>query len=51
MKKVHATVGSEKYELHGKVIDAGKQYNSEITDKNLLFAIDKVFKKIDAMIK
>ncbi|MFH1398592.1 MAG: hypothetical protein ABIG95_00590 [Candidatus Woesearchaeota archaeon] len=48
MKVVH---GTEKYELHGMVVDKGKQYPSEITDRNLYFAIDRVFKKIEAMMK
>lgn len=51
MKLIHAQEHSEKYELKGTVVDSSKQYTSEITDKNLFFAVDKVFKKIEAMIK
>ena len=51
MKLVHAKEKSEKYELRGMVVDGGKQYNTEITDRNLFFAVDKVFKKIEAMLK
>ena len=50
MKLIHAQEHSEKYELNGMVVVNGKQYTSEITDKNLFFAVDKVFKKIEAMI-
>jgi len=51
MKLVHEKEKSEKYEMHGMVIDGGKQYNSEITERNLFVAVDKVFKKIESMIK
>ena len=51
MKVVHETEKSEKYELHAMVVDGGKQHTSEITDRNLFFAIDKVFKKIQAMVR
>jgi hypothetical protein len=49
MKPVHAIDKSEKYELHAMVLDGGKNFNSTYTDKNLFFAVDKVFKKIEAM--
>lgn len=49
LKTIHATEASKKYELHASVI-ADKSYNSEITDRNLYFGIDKVMKKIIAMI-
>ena len=51
MKEIHKTEKSEKYELHGKVFDNGKQYNSELTDRNLFVGIDALFKKIKAMMK
>lgn len=50
-KLVHVKEKSEKYELHGMVIDGGKNYTCEITDRNLFFAVDKVFKKINSMMK
>ena len=49
LKEVHLTEASKKYELHVSLI-AEKQYNSEVTDRNLYFGIDKVMKKIIAMI-
>ncbi len=51
MKLVHERERSEKYELKGMVVDGGKQYNSDITERNLFFGVDKIFKKIEAMIK
>lgn len=34
------------FELHGKVIIKGKMYNSEVTERNIFFAIDSVMKKL-----
>lgn len=51
MKLVHVKEKSEKYELKGMILDGGKRYNSEITDRNLFFAIDKVFKNIEKIMK
>lgn len=51
MKTVHATEASEKYEIHGKLIDNGSTTTSELTDRNLFFALDKVCKKIESSIK
>ena len=45
MKKVHEIEDSKKYEIQASLL-AGKQFASEITDKNLFFAIDKVLSKI-----
>jgi len=47
LKKVHETEGSKKFELKCK-LDADRMYNSEITDRNLLFAFDKVLKKVES---
>ena len=46
LKPIHVKEKSEKYEIHAKVIDDGKVYASDITDRNLFVAIDKVLKKI-----
>ena len=46
LKPIHEREKSEKYELHAKIIDGGKVYTSEITDRNLFVAIDGVLKKI-----
>ena len=51
MKIVHAKEKSEKYEMHGMIVDGGKRYNSEITDRNLFFAVDKVFKNIEKIMR
>ena len=50
MKPVHATEKSEKYEVHAHMIDSGKPYVSEVTDRNLFVAIDLVLKKIQKAI-
>lgn len=46
LKPVHEREKSEKYEVHAKIIDDGKVYASEMTDRNLFVAVDKVLKKI-----
>ena len=46
LKPIHQKEKSEKYEIHAKIIDNGKVYVSEITDRNLFVAIDSVLKKI-----
>jgi len=46
MKRVHEREKSEKYELHAKLVANGKVTASEITDRNLFFAVDAVLKKL-----
>ena len=48
MKQVHS---GNKFEIHGKVIDNGKNYVSELTDHNIFFVLDKVLKKIENSMK
>ncbi len=47
MKEVHKTAKSEKYELHCTAIINGKNFNSEITDRNLFVGVDSVLKKLN----
>ena len=47
MKKVHGQEHSEKYEIHAMIVDEGKQYTSEITERNLFFAVDASLKKVE----
>ncbi|MBI2664619.1 hypothetical protein HYX10_04740 [Candidatus Woesearchaeota archaeon] len=47
MKKVHEQEHSEMYELHALVVDGGKKYSSEVTDRNLFFAVDSALKKVE----
>ena len=42
LKPIHAS----KYELQAKAIVNGQPYNSEVTDFNLFFALDKILAKI-----
>ena len=46
LKPVHLKEKSEKYEVHAKLLDNGKVYVSEVTDRNLLIVIDLVLEKI-----
>ena len=46
LKPIHQTEKSEKYEIKAKMIDNGKAYVSEVTERNLFVAIDNVLKKI-----
>ncbi len=46
LKPIHEREKSEKYEVHAKVVDNGKVYASETTNRNLFVAVDDVLKKI-----
>ena len=46
LKDVHKKEKGEIYELHAYVIDNGKKYAAETTDRNLLTGVDDVFRKI-----
>ncbi len=48
MKTVHEREKSEKYEIHGMVLDNGKHYNASAADVNLFFALDSVLKKLES---
>ena len=50
LKPIHERETSEKYELKAN-LTGEKQYNSEVTDRNLMFALDKVLKKLDAVME
>lgn len=48
LKKVHAAAeDSGKFELRASLI-ADRQYNAEVTHQNLMFALDKVLKKLES---
>ena len=46
LKQVHEREKSEKYEIHAKIVDDGKVFASDVTDRNLFVAVDNVLKKI-----
>jgi len=48
LKGVHDNGTNKKIELHAKVTDNGKVFASEVTDRNLYFALDAVLKKVSA---
>tara|TARA_Y100000310_G_scaffold338648_1_gene428894 strand:+ start:8104 stop:8439 length:336 start_codon:yes stop_codon:yes gene_type:complete len=45
MKKIHS--GHGQYELHGNAIIAGKPVTSEVTNRNLFFALSELLEKIE----
>lgn len=50
LKKIHGTPekdSSGKFELQANLL-ADKNYNSNVTHQNLMFAIDKVLKKVES---
>jgi hypothetical protein len=47
LKAVHKTPGSEKYEIHGKLLFGGKLKVSEVIDRNLFIALDSVLKHLE----
>ena len=47
MKKVHAQVHSEKYEIHASVLYKGKMYSSKMTELDLIAAVDTALKKLE----
>lgn len=49
LKGVHKTPGSEKFEIHGKLLFDGKLKVSEIVDRNLFVALDSVLKKLEML--
>ena len=46
MKPVHQTEKSEMYEIHAKLMDNGKLFVSEVTERNLFVAVDNALKKV-----
>ena len=46
LKSVHEREKSEKYEVHANLIDGGKVYSSEVTERNFNVAIDSVLQKL-----
>ena len=51
MKGVHKTEKSEKYEIHCVVAIGGKNFTSEVTERNIFVGIDSVLRKVDKEIK
>ena len=49
MKRVGG--GNNKFEISTKLIDNGRPYNSEVTDFNLFFTLDKALQKVQNVIK
>ena len=49
IKPVHG--GKNKYEVHARMTDNGKNYTSEVTDFNLFFTLDKALSKVASSLK
>ncbi len=49
MKKVGS--GNHKFEVNAKMLDKGKPYNSEVTDFNLFFTVDKALSSIQKQVQ
>lgn len=50
LKTVHEIEDSKKFEIH-VLLSADKQYNTNITERNLYMGIDKALKKIISMVE
>lgn len=50
-KDVHKQEHSQKYEIHGKLIETGKTHTIKATDFNLFVALDEVLKKLEQVAK
>ncbi|MBI2143126.1 hypothetical protein HYU20_02180 [Candidatus Woesearchaeota archaeon] len=48
LKKVHAQVHSEKYELHASLKDKGKLYTTTVAHKDLLLAVEAALEKLES---
>jgi hypothetical protein len=45
LKEIHKVENNAKHEIHVKVLDDGKAFNTEVVDKNLFVALDSALKK------
>jgi len=50
LKEVHKTEGSEKFELHTKIMYAGKSETTETTNRNIFVALDTTLKKLESVV-
>lgn len=46
LKEIHKIDNNAKNEIHVKVLDDSKPFNSEVVDKNLFVALDSALKKV-----
>lgn len=46
LKEIHKVEDNSKHEIHVKVLDDSKAFNSEVVDKNLFVALDSALKKV-----
>ena len=48
---IHMKIAGGEIEIAAKLVDDGKVYNSSVSDKNLFFAVDKAFEKLDTSLR
>ena len=46
LKSVHEREKSEKCDIHAKLNDGGKAYNTHVTERNIFVAIDSALEKL-----
>ena len=51
MKKVHEREENAIYELHASLVDNGKNYTAEASDRNIFVAVDAIMKKLENSIQ
>lgn len=49
-KDVHERESSQIYELHAKLVADGRSHSVEFSDRNIFIALDKVLKKLQALV-
>ena len=47
MKGVHTGTTKKKVEVHGRLIDNGRSYTSEVVDHDLLICLDRALQKLE----
>lgn len=50
-KNVHKQEHSQKFEIHGKLMEDGKIHSTDATDFNLFVALDEVMKNLEIIAK
>ena len=51
LKDVHKTEASVKFEVNGKLKKENKEYNAEVTNYNLFFAVNEVLDRLKKELK
>ena len=46
LKSVHEREKSEKYDIHAKLVNGGKAYNTHVTERSIFLAVDSALEKL-----